>query len=143
MSEKEAGAKVIHLLPRIRRKKQEETRSEPVAVLASKISQLLQEEDAHPLHQLAALGVAGKALRRIISDFHGEPVTSKFVKEAFYLSQKYEPEWPHRDHDDWRQRTLTEGKCSFCGQPVEKVESDGTSYVLNHKPDCPLAEVRW
>lgn len=135
-------AKVFDLVPKIKEKRQEEAKEasadEPVAQLAAKIGQMLQDEQARPIHQLAALGVVGKAVRMAIAAYHGEEVATRAVEKAFYLSQQYEPEWAHKPKQkSWQQMIFETGKCPLCDQPIKGPKPDG-SYDLKHLPECPL-----
>ncbi len=140
MSDEEA--QVFDLMPKIQTKKvddaKEASKEEPVAVLASKIGQMLQDEQARPIHQLAALGVVGKAVRMAIAAYHGEQVATKAVEKAFAISQMYEPAWANKPQKKtWSQMVFETGKCPLCGQPAEGPKKDG-SFDIRHLPECPL-----
>lgn len=138
----EKKAQVYDLMPAIHSKRvddaQEASKEEPVAVLAAKIGQMLQDEGARPIHQLAALGVVGKALRMAIATYHGENVATLAVQKAFAISQQYEPQWAHKPKvKSWSQMVFETGKCPLCGQPAVGPKPDGSFDIL-HLPECPL-----
>ena len=135
-------AQVFDLMPAIHSRRvadaREASKEEPVAELASKLGQMLQDEGARPVHQLAALGVVGKAVRMAIAAYHGENVATVAVQKAFALSQQYEPEWASKPRRKSFQQTVFEtGKCPLCDQPISGPKTDG-SYDLKHLPECPM-----
>lgn len=138
----EKKAEVVDLMPvihsRRRQEAQEATKEEPVAILAAKIGQMLQDERARPIHQLAALGVVGKAVRMAIAAYHGERVATVAVQKAFAISQQYEPEWAHKPRrKSWAQMVFEIGKCPLCDAPAIGPRPDG-SFEIMHLPECPL-----
>ena len=138
----EEKAQVLDLMPKISSKKkddaQEASKEEPVAVLASKIGQMLQDEGARPIHQLAALGVAGKAIRMTIATYHGEQVATKAVEKAFAISRQYEPVWANKPQPkSWSQMVFETGKCPLCDAPAVGPKPNGSFDIL-HLPECPL-----
>lgn len=134
--------KVLDLIPALKKRFEDEakeaSKDEPVPQLAAKIGQMLQDVKARPIHQLAALGVAAKAIRLAIAAYHGENVATKAVEKAFRLSQQYEPEWANKPvKKSWQQMVFETGKCPLCDQPIGALKKDG-SYDLLHLPECPL-----